>query len=160
MSGKASVAVYMEANPSEGPTIGLLQPREEHPRHCCSQTPSTKLVLAAVAILVILAGAFLGLGLHFYLHKGESVAEQISAESRVWATDGIHESGKLSAGHMSSTVSQLWEATSPFPKADMTLWLSIVQSARGRHVACCLRKPTAQLRSCWTSTTTQTPRPD
>jgi hypothetical protein len=71
MPGKGSLAVYMEANPSEGPMIGLLRAREDHPRHRCSQARRTKLVLTAVAIMVILAGAFLGLGLHSYLHKGE-----------------------------------------------------------------------------------------
>jgi hypothetical protein len=108
MPGKGSVAVYMEANPSEGPMIGLLRAREEHPRHCCSQTRRTKLVLAAVAILAILAGVFLGLGLHFYLQKGECVAEQIPGASRSWATGGRRDSGRLPTGHMSS---QLWVAT-------------------------------------------------
>lgn len=75
MPGKDSAAVYMEANPYEEPTIGLLRAREEHPHagHCCTQTRRTKLVLAAVATLAILAGVFLGLGLHSYLRKGENV---------------------------------------------------------------------------------------
>lgn len=43
------------------------QQQQQQPRRCCSCTPKSRMVLSIVAVLVIVAGTALGLGLRFGL---------------------------------------------------------------------------------------------
>jgi hypothetical protein len=64
---------------------------EHHPRRCCGQTRRTKLMLAAVATFIIVAGVALGLGLHYGLQKGKKGCEGMS-QSHVDTALGLHAS--------------------------------------------------------------------
>jgi hypothetical protein len=64
----ASTAVHEDA---VNPYMACVH--EEHPRHCCSHTPRTKLLLALLATVIVLALGALGIGVYFAVRNGTSV---------------------------------------------------------------------------------------